>query len=54
MHMVHQLLVYHKYNVEFFDQRVNAQGQPGQSVGNARVYDFAKKSISGVGTDRHD
>ena len=43
------------YNVEFFDQRVNAQGLlQGNQIGNARVYDFAKKSISGVSTDRYD
>ena len=43
------------YTVQFFDQRLSDTGlNQGNLVGNARVYDFAKKSISGIGTERYD
>ena len=43
------------YSVQFFDQRLNqANLTQGTVIGDARVYDFSKKSISGVGTERFD
>ena len=44
------------YFVELRDQRLPATGLPtsGNQIGNARVYDFSQKVISGVGTSRYD
>ena len=44
------------YFVELRDQRLPATGLPtsGNQIGNARVYDFNQKVISGVGTSRYD
>jgi hypothetical protein len=43
------------YTVDLKDQRLNAAGlTQGNVIGNARVYDFGKKSISGIGTERFD
>ena len=44
------------YFVELRDQRLPATGLPtsGDQIGNARVYDFSQKVISGVGTTRYD
>ena len=45
------------YVVELRDRRLGANGQldAGASViGNARIYDFSKKNIAGIGTERFD
>ena len=44
------------YYVELRDQRLPTTGLPttGDIIGNARVYDYNQKSISGVGTSRYD
>ena len=44
------------YWVELRDQRLPTTGLPttGDIIGNARVYDYNQKSISGVGTSRYD
>ena len=43
------------YTVELKNQRLNSDGlTQGDVIGNARVYDFGKKSISGINTERFD
>ena len=43
------------YTVELKDQRLAESGlTQGNVIGKARVYDYAQKNISGVGTSRYD
>ncbi len=43
------------YTVELKDQRLDDDGlTQGNVIGNARVYDFSKKNIAGIGTERFD
>ena len=44
------------YFVDLRDERLATTGLPtaGNVIGNARVYDYNQKSISGVGTSRYD
>ena len=45
------------YTVELRDRRLADNGQldgAGAVIGNARVYDFSKKNIAGIGTERFD
>ena len=45
------------YTVDLRDRRLNDDGildTDGAVIGNARIYDFTKKNIAGVGTERFD
>ena len=45
------------YTVQLRDRRLNDDGildSTSSVIGNARIYDFGKKSIAGVGTERFD
>jgi len=45
------------YTVDLRDRRLNDDGildSSGTVIGNARIYDFSKKNIAGIGTERFD
>ncbi len=45
------------YTVQLRDRRLNAAGlldSASSVIGNARIYDFSKKNIAGIGTERFD